>query len=311
MNIYHSIDDFPSEIKTIVTIGTFDGVHKGHETIINRINQIAKEKALSSVLLTFDPHPRHVIYPDDQELKLIYTIDEKIEALSKTGLQNLVVHRFTREFSRTKSVNFIRDFLVNKLNMKHMVVGFDHHFGKNREGTYNNLLELSELYMFKLEKIKPLKVNGITISSTKIRRAILEGEFDKVNSYISCNFSIKGRVIYGNNIGTSIGFPTANLDIQHKYKILPKNGVYAVKIFIEKKQYFGMLNLGHRPSVLDDTFTIEVHIFDFSDNIYNLELKIEFVQRMRDEKKFVDLEKLKSQLKIDEINSKKIFNLLR
>lgn len=311
MNIYHSIDDFPSEIKTIVTIGTFDGVHKGHETIINRVNQIAKEKALSSVLLTFDPHPRHVIYPDDQELKLIYTIDEKIEALSKTGLQNLVVHRFTREFSRTKSVNFIRDVLVNKLNMKHMVVGFDHHFGKNREGTYNNLLELSELYMFKLDKIKPLKVNGITISSTKIRRAILEGEFGKVNSYISCNFSIKGRVVYGNNIGKSIGFPTANLDIQHKYKILPKNGVYAVKIFIEKKQYFGMLNLGHRPSILDDTFTIEVHIFDFSDNIYNLELKIEFVQRMRDEKKFVDLEKLKSQLKIDEINSKKIFNLLR
>lgn len=311
MNIYHSIDDFPSEIKTIVTIGTFDGVHKGHETIINRINQIAKEEALSSVLLTFDPHPRHVIYPDDQELKLICTIDEKIEALSKTGLQNIVVHRFTREFSRTKSVNFIRDVLVNKLNMKHMVVGFDHHFGKNREGTYNNLLELSELYMFKLEKIKPLKVNGITISSTKIRRAILEGEFSKVNSYISCNFSIKGRVVYGNNIGKSIGFPTANLDIQHKYKILPKNGVYAVKVFIEKKQYFGMLNLGRRPSVLDDTFTIEVHIFDFSDNIYNLELKIEFVQRIRDEKKFADLEKLKSQLKIDEINSKKIFNLLR
>ena len=155
MNIYHSIEDFTLDTKTIVTIGTFDGVHKGHETIINRLNDIAKKEGLKSVLLTFDPHPRHVIYPDDQELRLIYTIEEKIEALSKTGLQNLVIHKFTKEFSRTKSVNFTRDILVNKLNMKYMVVGFNHHFGKNREGTFDNLLELSDLYGFKIEKIKP------------------------------------------------------------------------------------------------------------------------------------------------------------
>ena len=311
MNIYHSIDDFPADIKTIVTIGTFDGVHKGHKTIINRINNIARRKGLNSVLLTFDPHPRHVIYPDDQELKLIYTIEEKIEALSKTGLQNLVFHKFTKEFSRTKSVNFIRDILVNKLNMKYMVVGFDHHFGKNREGTYDNLLELSDLYAFKIEKIRPQNIGEVTISSTKIRNAILTGEFSKVNSYLSCDFSIKGRVVRGNNIGSSIGFPTANIDIESEYKILPKNGVYAVKVFVKHQQYFGMLNLGNRPSVVDDSFTIEVHIFNFNTNIYDQYLRIDFVKRIRNEKKFLDLEKLKSQLKIDEINCKRFFNLLR
>lgn len=311
MNIYHSVDDFPADIKTIVTIGTFDGVHKGHKTIIDRINNIARRKGLNSVLLTFDPHPRHVIYPDDQELKLIYTIEEKIEALSKTGLQNLVFHKFTKEFSRTKSVNFIRDILVNKLNMKYMVVGFNHHFGKNREGTYDNLLELSDLYAFKIEKIKPQNVGDVTISSTKIRHAILAGEFGKVNSYLSCNFPIKGRVVHGNNIGSSIGFPTANIEIESAYKILPKNGVYAVKVFVKQQQYFGMLNLGNRPSVVDDSFTIEVHLFNFNTIIYDQYLRIEFVKRIRDEKKFLDLEKLKSQLKIDEINCKQIFNLLR
>ena len=311
MKIYHSIKDFPSNINTIVTIGTFDGVHKGHQTIINRINEIAKEEGMESVLLTFDPHPRHVIYPDDQELRLIHTIEEKIEALSKTGLQNLIVHKFTKEFSRTKSVNFIRDILVNKLNMKYMVVGFNHHFGKNREGTFDNLLELSDLYDFKIEKIKTQNINGVTISSTKIRNAILQGDCKKANSYLSSNFSITGKVVQGKKIGSSIGFPTANIKIENSYKILPKYGVYAVKVFIKNQQYFGMLNLGDRPSILDDSFAIEAHLFEFNTTIYNEELRIEFIERIRDEKQFSDLEKLKSQLKIDEINCKQIFNLLR
>ena len=306
MNIYHSIDDFPSDTKTIVTIGTFDGVHIGHTTIINRINEIAKKERLESVVLTFNPHPRHVIYPDDQDLRLINTIDEKTESLSKTGLQNLVVHEFTKKFSRTKSVNFIRDILVNKLNMKYMVVGFDHHFGKNREGTYDNLIELSELYAFKIEKIEPQNLGEVTISSTKIRNAIKQGDIRKANSYLSSNFSIKGKVVEGNKIGTSIGFPTANIRIDSPWKILPKDGVYAVKVFIENHSYFGMLNLGNRPSISDDSFVIEVHLFGFNANIYNLELKIDFIDRVRDEMRFSDLEGLKSQLKIDAINCKQI-----
>ncbi|MEC9209916.1 MAG: bifunctional riboflavin kinase/FAD synthetase [Bacteroidota bacterium] len=311
MKIYHSIKDFPSNINTIVTIGTFDGVHKGHKAIINRINEIAKKEGLESVILTFDPHPRHVIYPDDQELRLIHTIEEKTEALNKTDLQNLVIHQFTKAFSRINSVNFVRDVLVNKLNMKYMVVGFDHHFGKNREGTFDNLLELSDLYDFKIEKIEPQNVGEVTISSTKIRNAVVEGNFKKANSYLSSNFSLTGKVVQGNEIGSKIGFPTANIKIESQWKILPKDGVYAVKVFIKNQQYFGMLNLGSRPSISDDSFVIEAHLFDFNATIYNEELKIEFIERIRNEKQFSDLEQLKSQLKIDEINCKQIFNLMR
>lgn len=309
MKIYRSIEEFPSDLKTIVTIGTFDGVHKGHKTIISRLNEIGNKEAMESVLLTFHPHPRHVIYPDDQSLRLIHTIEEKVEALSKTGLDNLILHTFTKEFSRTKSVNFIRDILVNKLNMKYMVVGFDHHFGKNREGTFQNLIELSELYDFKIERIKPQDVGGVTLSSTKIRNAILNGDFNIVNSYLCSNFAINGKVIQGSKIGSEIGFPTANIKIKDECKILPKNGVYAVKVFFKEHQYYGMLNLGNRPSISDDSFAIEVHMFDFSSNIYNQELRVEFIQRIRDEKEFPNMEGLKCQLKIDEKNCKQIFKL--
>ena len=311
MNIYYSIGNFPSHKDTIVTIGTFDGVHKGHQAIINRLNNIAKREGLESVVLTFDPHPRHVIYPDDQELRLIHTIEEKIEVLSNTGLQNLVLHKFTKEFSRTKSVNFIRDILVNKLKMKYMVVGFDHHFGKNRQGTFDNLLELSDLYGFKIEKVQPQNIGEVTISSTKIRNAILEGDCKLATSYLDSSFSIIGKVVEGNKIGTSIDFPTANIEIENPWKILPKDGVYAIKAFLKNKQYFGMLNIGNRPSLSDDSFAIEAHLFDFKGTIYNEEIKIEFVERIRDEKQFSDLSKLQSQLKIDEVKCKQVFNLLR
>ncbi len=311
MKVYQSIEDFPSEISTIITIGTFDGVHKGHQKIISRINEIAKKEGLESVLLTFYPHPRHVLFDDNQDFKLINTIEEKIEALSETNLKHLVIHEFSKEFSRTNSVNFIRDILVNKLNMKYMVVGHDHHFGKNREGTYDNLLELSELYGFQIERIEPQNVGDVVVSSTKIRNSIKEGNIRKVNSYLCCDFSISGKVIEGNKMGSSIGFPTANIQINNKWKILPKDGVYAVKVFIKNVQYYGMLNIGNRPTISDLKHVIEVHLFNFSSNIYNEEIKVEFIERIRGEKKFSDLDKLKFQLKIDATNCKKIFNLLR
>ena len=311
MKVYQSIEDFPSEISTIITIGTFDGVHKGHKKIISRINEIAKKEGLESVLLTFYPHPRHVLFDDNQDFKLINTIEEKIEALSETTLKHLVIHEFSKEFSRTNSVNFIRDILVNKLNMKYMVVGHDHHFGKNREGTYDNLLELSELYGFQIERIDPQNVDDVVISSTKVRNSIKKGNIRKVNSYLCCDFSISGKVIEGNKMGSSIGFPTANIQINNKWKILPKDGVYAVKVFIKNVQYYGMLNIGNRPTISDLKHVIEVHLFNFSSNIYNEEIKVEFIERIRGEKKFSDLDKLKFQLKIDATNCKKIFNLLR
>ncbi len=308
MKIFDSITKFPSNVKTIVTLGTFDGVHKGHIAIINRINDIAKKNNLESVLLTFYPHPRHVLYPDDQNLKLINTIEEKIDSLKLTGLDNLIIHKFDKNFSRLKSVNFIRDILVEKLNMNYMIVGFDHQFGKNREGSFEDLIQFSNLYDFKIEKIEAQLVEGVAISSTKIRKAIQAGEIVKVNSYLSSTYSITATVINGNNIGNSIGFPTANLDVSNKWKIIPKNGVYFVSVLVQNRKYFGMLNLGSRPTITDSTFVIEVHLFDFSKQIYNDIVKVNFLKRIREEKKFLDLSKLKLQLKKDEIECRSMID---
>ena len=308
MKIFDTINKFPSNVKTIVTLGTFDGVHKGHIAIINRINDIAKKNNLESVLLTFYPHPRHVLYPDDQNLKLINTIEEKIDSLKLTGLDNLIIHKFDKNFSRLKSVNFIRDILVEKLNMNYMIVGFDHQFGKNREGSFEDLIQFSNLYDFKIEKIEAQLVEGVAISSTKIRKAIQAGEIVKANSYLSSIYSITATVIKGNNIGNSIGFPTANLDVSNKWKIIPKNGVYFVSVLVQNRKYFGMLNLGSRPTIADSTFVIEVHLFDFNKQIYNDIVKVNFLKRIREEKKFLDLSKLKLQLKKDEIECRSMID---
>ena len=308
MKIFDSINKFPSNVKTIVTLGTFDGVHKGHIAIINRINDIAKKNNLESVLLTFYPHPRHVLYPNDQNLKLINTIEEKIDSLKLTGLDNLIIHKFDKNFSRLKSVNFIRDILVEKLNMNYMIVGFDHQFGKNREGSFEDLIQFSNLYDFKIEKIEAQLVEGVAISSTKIRKAIQAGEIVKANSYLSSIYSITATVIKGNNIGNSIGFPTANLDVSNKWKIIPKNGVYFVSVLMQNRKYFGMLNLGSRPTIADSTFVIEVHLFDFNKQIYNDIVKVNFLKRIREEKKFLDLSKLKLQLKKDEIECRSMID---
>jgi riboflavin kinase / FMN adenylyltransferase len=309
VKVYHSIEDFPSEINTIITTGTFDGVHKGHKQVIKRLNNIAKKQGCESVLLTFYPHPRHVLYPDDQQLKLLNTIDEKTEELKKLGLQHFVVHEFTKEFSRTKSVNFIRDLLVNKLKMKHMVVGYNHHFGRNREGSYDDLKELAELYNFELERIPPQNEGDVTISSTKVRELLLAGDVEKAATYLGYSYPINGKVVKGNAIGRTIGFPTANILVENKWKLIPADGVYAVKIKLGEKQFYGMLNIGERPALSDNEHRIEVHIFDFSADIYGADIKVEFVKRIRDEKQFDNLEFLKKQLQIDEINCKKFFRI--
>ena len=309
MKVYHSIEDFPSEINTIITIGTFDGVHKGHKQVIKKLNNIAKKQGFESVVLTLYPHPRHVLYPDDQQLKLLNTIDEKTEELKKSGLQHFVVHEFTKEFSRTKSVNFIRDLLVNKLKMKHMVVGYNHHFGRNREGSYNNLKELAELYNFELEKIPPQNEGDVTISSTKVRELLLAGDVEKAATYLGYSYPINGKVVKGNARGRTIGFPTANILVENKWKLIPSDGVYAVKVKLGGKQFYGMLNIGERPTLSDNEHRIEVHIFDFSADIYGADIKVEFVKRIREEKQFDNLELLKKQLQIDENNCKKFFRI--
>tara|TARA_B100001758_G_scaffold247877_1_gene267998 strand:- start:12076 stop:12990 length:915 start_codon:yes stop_codon:yes gene_type:complete len=304
VKIYKSIEDFSSEICTIITIGTFDGVHKGHQKILNRINEIANKEGLESVLLTFYPHPRHVLFDDNYDFKLINTIDEKIQVLTQTNLKHLVIHEFSKEFSRTESVHFIRDILVNKLNMKYMVVGHDHHFGKNREGTYDNLLELSEVYDFKLEKIAPEDVDGVTISSTKVRAALLEGRVKVANSLLGYNYFFSGKVIHGEKLGRTIGFPTANIELEN-CKLLPKSGVYAVKLVITDCHYFGMLNIGLQ------TNKIEAYIFDFSEQIYGQNISVHMFSRIRDGKKMGSLKALKEQLIKDEHTCRSLFKMLK
>ncbi|MBL6874430.1 MAG: bifunctional riboflavin kinase/FAD synthetase [Flavobacteriales bacterium] len=300
MKSYNSLDNFKSDFKTIVTIGTFDGVHIGHGYIINYLNKIAKREGGESVLLTFSPHPRLVINKEHSHLKLIDTLDEKKEKLKNLGLQNFVVQKFTKEFSRIKYVNFVRDILVKKLNVDHLVIGYDHQFGRNREGSIKELQELSQLYNFKVEEIPPQKREDVSISSTKIRNLVLEGDIETANKYLANNFLLSGTVIDGEKIGRTINYPTANISFD-KDKLIPKAGVYAVTINVLNKNFNGMLNIGVKHQ------KIEVHIFDFSKNIYGLDIKIEFKKLIRGNIKFANISQLKNQLIEDEKKCREFF----
>ena len=303
MKIYYKISDFDSNIKTIVTVGTFDGVHLGHKSIFDKLNKLADENSLEIVLLTFSPHPRHVLFPQNQNLKLINTDEEKIEKIKQLGVQHLIIHEFTKEFSRTTSTDFVKNVLVNKLNIEHLVVGHDHQFGKNREGSFEELVDLAEVYNFDIHRVEAFERENVKISSTKIRNAISLGNITHANNLLGSKFFLIGQVEKGDQLGSKIGYPTANLKI-NKYKILPNPGVYYVSIIYEDVNYFGMLNIAY------DTYKTEVHIFNFDSNIYNQKIKVIFFDRLRDEIKFENHSSLKKQLQIDEMTCKKYFDLL-
>ena len=303
MKIYYKISDFDSNIKTIVTVGTFDGVHLGHKSIFDKLNKLADQNSLEIVLLTFSPHPRHVLFPQNQNLKLINTNEEKIEKIKHLGIQHLIIHEFTKEFSRTTSTDFVKNILVNKLNIEHLVVGHDHQFGKNREGSFQELVDLAEVYNFDIHRVEAFERENVKISSTKIRNAISSGNITHANNLLGSNFFLIGQVEKGDQLGRKIGYPTANLKIS-KYKILPKPGVYYVSIIYKDVNYFGMLNIAN------DSYKTEVHIFNFDSNIYNQKIKVIFFDRLRDEIKFENHSLLKKQLQIDEFTCKKYFNLL-
>ncbi|MBG15800.1 MAG: riboflavin biosynthesis protein RibF [Crocinitomicaceae bacterium] len=305
MKVHYSIDTYKNIKNPVITVGTFDGVHIGHQTIIKRINKIAENCQGESVLLTFDPHPRKVILNDNSSLKLINTIDEKINLLEKYGLDHLVIHPFTKEFSRISPTEYVRDLLVNQLNAHHLVIGYDHQFGRNREGNLDLLNELSPLYGFKIDEISAQEINAIKISSTKIRNAIYDGDIQKTNNYLGHRFTLSGTVREGEKIGRTIGFPTANIDISDFDKIKPSEGVYAVKVNANNSTYNGMMNIGTRPTLnkKENITSYEVHIFNFNQNIYNQKITVEFIDRIREEKKFDDINALKLQLIDDQKKS--------
>ncbi|MGC6470380.1 MAG: bifunctional riboflavin kinase/FAD synthetase [Flavobacteriales bacterium] len=306
MKIYHSITDFKGVEKPIVTTGTFDGVHFGHKKIIQRLNELAQNLNGESVILTFYPHPRMVLFPDDHQLQLINTLDEKIELLEKAGVQHLIIHPFTKDFSRTTSLNFVRDIIVNQLNTHKLVIGYDHHFGRNREGTFEHLKEFAPVYGFKVEEIPAQLLDDVKVSSTKIRKALLMGKVDLVHHYLGYHYLLTGTVVMGNKIGRKMNFPTANLQIDDTTKLIPKAGVYAVKVTFENDTFGGMMNIGVNPTLGKNKQTIEVHIFDFDKIIYDNKICVQLISRLRDEISFMDIESLKKQLEKDKLSALKL-----
>ncbi|MBI9055912.1 MAG: bifunctional riboflavin kinase/FAD synthetase [Bacteroidales bacterium] len=295
----------------ILTIGVFDGVHQGHHSILSRLNELAREKDGESVVLTLWPHPRIVLNKDIDSLRLLSNIDEKKYLLSKTQIDHLIVLPFTKEFSELTACEFIENYLVQKIGVKHLVVGYNHQFGKDRKAGYEFLSECANRFGFTIEKLDAKSVNDDNISSTKIRGFLNEGKLNVANKYLGYEYFISGNVVEGNQIGRKIGFPTANIKIPEPYKQIPQDGVYAVRVKLNGDSFFGMLNIGTRPTIDSDlrNKNIEVHIFDFDKKIYNQTITVSFVKRIRDEKKFSGLDELTKQLDLDKSEIRKIFLL--
>ncbi len=312
MNIFQGFDHIDGIVNPVLTIGVFDGVHVGHQKIIEQLNREAEKIGGESVLFTFYPHPRMVLYPDSHELRLIQTQAEKIDKLRRMGLKNIIVHPFTHEFSRLTAVEFVRDYLVNRLNVSKLVIGYDHQFGKNREGSITFLKEVAEIYGFKVIEIDAQEVDEVNISSTKIRNAIMKGEMELANKYLGEPFELNGKVVQGEALGRSIGFPTANLDIESDIKLIPMLGVYAVNVVLPNGSIQeGMMNVGLRPTIANhDNLSIEVNLFDFQGDLYDEYVTVQFLSRFRDEMKFDSILELKEQLTKDEENIRSYFTSL-
>ncbi len=295
---------------SVVTIGTFDGVHIGHQKIISRLVDIAKTNDLQALVLTFFPHPRMVVQKDS-DIKLINTIDEKAAQLQELGVDHLVVKEFTKSFSRLTSLEYVRDVLVNKLKVKHIIVGYDHHFGRNRTATIDDLIEFGKFYDFEVTQIDAQEIGDVAVSSTKIRTALHEGKMKIANQFLGYDFMLTGIVVKGKGLGSNLNFPTANIYIEESYKLIPKEGVYLVQSNLNGHQIYGMMNIGKNPTVSQDNKThIEVHFFDFDGDLYGKTLKIELLDHLRSEIKFPNIDALKEQLENDKSTAKQRINLL-
>lgn len=307
MKIHTDLKKF-SASNPVVTIGTFDGVHLGHRKVIRRLQELAQKVNGETVIFTFYPHPRLVLNPENTELRLINTLEEKKVLIESAGIDHLVIYPFTKEFSQLSYVEFVEKVLVGQLGMKYLVVGYDHRFGHNREGKYEDLKIFADQLNFKIERQDVLNMDAINVSSTKVRKAISEGDIKTANKYLGYRFFIKGDVVDGKKLGRKIGFPTANIDPQESYKLVPKDGVYAVKVDVDDKRYLGMLNIGVRPTVNNqlDNRSIEVHIIDFDKDIYYKNITIYFHQRIRNEHFFASIDDLKLQLAKDKEEVKKL-----
>ena len=299
MKIYHTLDDFSRLANAVVTSGTFDGVHLGHQKILTRVKEIAGKNAGETVVITFWPHPRLVLKPDDQSLQLLNTFEEKAELMKEQGIQHLLRIPFTKEFSQLSSTDFIIKILVEKIGTRKLVIGYDHRFGKNREGSFDQLKVDGPKYGFEVEEIPRQDIDHVAISSSQIRKALEDGNVLVAEHLLGRPYSLSGRVIKGDRLGRKLGYPTANLDIDSHHKLIPADGIYAVLITHEHAVYDGMLYIGNRPTIEGAKRSIEVNIFDFDKEIYGETLKISLESQLRPDAKFKDLDQLKVQLNKD------------
>ncbi len=302
MNTVRSISKYNQQHPVAITIGTFDGVHIGHRKILERVINHAKDAELKSAVLTFFPHPRMVLQKD-ADIKLLNTIDEKTTILKKMGLDILIIHPFTKEFSRLSATEFVRDLLVNKLKSKKIIIGYDHRFGRNRNANITDLISFGNTLEFEVEEIPAQEIDDVSVSSTKIRKALDSGDIVTANMYLGYEYMLTGTVQKGKGLGRQLSFPTANLAIKEDYKLIPKTGAYTVSSVIDGNTVHGMMNIGYNPTVNGKTQTIEVHFFDFEKDLYEQEIQVNMLHRLRDEYKFESLDALKQQLAIDRKNA--------
>ncbi len=299
MKVYRSLEEFTPLESAIVTQGTFDGVHLGHQKILRQLKNLAAMEGGETVLLTFFPHPRLVLQPDDNGLKLLETIEEKIAHLEQLGIDHLLILPFTKTFSRLTAEEFVQTILLDGIGTKMMVVGYDHRFGKNREGSFQELSQLANVYNFRVEEISAEDIEAVTISSTKIRQALMAGDLATANTFLGYSYRAQGKVVHGHKKGAGIGFPTANIHVDAAYKLIPGDGVYAVEVLVKGQRYQGMVNIGSQPTFQERAHAFEAHIFSFSENIYGEEIEVVFHFRLRDEMRFESVEALRAQLEND------------
>ena len=307
MKIYYDINDFEQVPNAVVTIGTFDGVHRGHQEILRNMVNRSKELGGESVVVTFFPHPRQVL-SHDSNIRFISTQEEKIRHLEELGIDNLIIINFTKDFAAIQSEDFIKDYIVKNIQPAVLIIGYDHHFGKGRTGDFDMLYELGNQYHFKVEKIQEQDVDNVAVSSTKIRHFLENGDIKHANMLLGYEFSYTGKVIHGQQVGHKMGYPTANIDVAKEFQLIEKQGVYATFAEIDGKSYPSMTYIGKRPTMHDDRpQSIETHIISYNGDLYNKEIKISFVDFVRDDKKFDNFEALKRQISIDE---QQIINIL-
>jgi riboflavin kinase/FMN adenylyltransferase len=304
MKVFHGLEEYQQVTRPAVTIGTFDGVHYGHQKILNRLKTVAEQQQGESLLMTFWPHPRKVLQPANNDLALLNTLNEKISLLERYGLDNLLVLPFTREFSQQSAHGFIKDLLVDAIGVHTLVIGYDHRFGQNREGGYEDLEAASHTYGYHLEQIPAQEINDSTVSSTKVREAVEAGRIQEVTRYLQHYYLLRGTVVYGDQLGRELGYPTANLEVEEDVKLIPAEGVYLVRVHCLGQTYHGMLNIGRRPAVTaNGDKRVEVYIFNFEGNLYEQTVTLEFLEWLRGDQHFDGLEALKAQMDQDMANA--------